>query len=222
MNYNVPLRYHLLVYRREQLWLPAGLWGLFAILIVINSSTENLPTLAGGFLGMVLPLMAGILGTSAIVDDPALELHLASPRRPWQTLLEREAIVLGIVAVGALAFQVFLGAAGVSVAHLGNLVEVQLVWLMPSLVTMALAGLIALGFAQGMVGVLGAGVLWVGQFFFRDWFLETPWAHQWFLFMGQLWPTCPNLAANRLSLLALAVLFTFLSAMLLKKEERYL
>ena len=97
MNATAPLRYHLRIYRREHLALPAGLWALFAIMVAFMVSDGGRAyEMANAFLGFVLPLMAGILAASAIVDDTALELQLAAPRAPWRTLVERLEALAGV------------------------------------------------------------------------------------------------------------------------------
>jgi hypothetical protein len=218
-----PLSYHLRIYRREHLALPAGLWALFVLLVAfMQGDAEQAYDMANAFLGFVLPLMAGILAASAIVDDTALELQLATPRAPWRTLVERLALLLGIVAVASLTYQVYLALMGVDISALGNLAARQLTWLLPSLALMGLSSLVSLAFVQGTAGALLVGLVWLMQLLLRGWFVTSPWAQYLFLFMRARYTTSPSLAANELSLLGLAVALTAAAGWLLKREERYL
>lgn len=217
------LSYHLRIYRAEQLWLPAGLWALFALMVAFMlRDSGRAYEMANSFLGFVLPLLAGILAASAIVDDPALELQLAAPRPPWRILLERLALLLGIVGVAAVAYQVYLVALGIDIGHLGHLVARQLVWLVPSLALMGLSSLAALGFVEGTAGALLVGVIWVMQLALRGWFMASRWARYLFLFRGALQPASPDLLANRLCLVGIALALLAGAGTLLKREERYL
>ena len=218
-----PLGYHLGIYRREHLALPGGLLALFVLMVAfMRTDAKQSYEMANAFLGFVLPLMAGILAASAIVDDTALELQLAAPRAPWRTLVERLALLLGIIAVAAFAFQVYLAAMGVDISVLGNLAARQLTWLLPSLALMGLSSLFALAAVQGTAGALLVGLVWLMQILLRTWFMASPWARYLFLFMRARYTTNPALPANELCLVGLAVVLTAAAGWLLKKEERYL
>ncbi len=218
-----PLGYHLRIYRREHLALPAGLWALFALMVVfMRDNAQQTYDMANAFLGFVLPLMAGILAASAIVDDTALELQLAAPRAPWRTLVERLTLLTGIVALAAVAFQLYLAVMGVDLSPLGNLAARQLTWLLPSLALMGLSSLASLALVQGTGGALLVGLIWLMQILLRGWFVASPWARYLFLFMRARYATNPSLAANELCLLGLAVALVAAAGWLLKREERYL
>lgn len=200
-----------------------GLWVLFAIIIAImRDEPGRLYDMAQAFLGFVLPLVAGILAASAIVDDTAIELQLAAPRAPWRTLLERLALLLAIVAAGALTFQLCLLAMGVDLSPLGSLVVRQLVWLVPAITLMGLSSLVALGLVQGTAGALAAGIVWLLQLLLKDWFIASPWARYIFLFLASMWPASPDRPLNQLCLTGLAVACTVAASLLLKRQERYL
>lgn len=215
--------YHLRIYRREHLALPAGLWALFALMAgFMRTDGERAYEMANAFLGFVLPLMAGILAASAIVDDEALELQLAAPRAPWRTLVERLALLAGIIALASFAFQLYLAAMGVDISALGNLAARQLTWLVPGLALMGLASLAALAFVQGTAGALLVGLIWLMQLLLRGWFVASPWARYLFLFMRARYAAHPSLAANELCLAGLAVALVAAAGWLLRRTERYL
>jgi hypothetical protein len=216
------LSYHLRIYRREHLWLPAGLWGLFAIIVLFMRGDVRAAQAAAAFLGYVVPLMGGVLAASAVVEDPALELQFAAPRAPWRMLLERLALLLVLVTLAALTFQAYLLPLGVDLAPLGGPAGRQLVWLTPTLALMALGSLGALAFVQGTGGALLAGLMWILQLLLRGWFMASGWARYLFLFLGERWPQSPALPWNRLALLGVAIALTLACALLLEQEERYL
>ena len=219
----LPMRYHARIYRREHLWLPGALWALFALLVILmRSEAGRAFDVANAFLGFVLPLIAGILAASAIVDDSALELQLASPRAPWRTLLERLALLLGLVAAGALLYQGYVALLGVDLSPMGKLVARQLAWLTPSLALMGLGSVTALAFAQGTNGALAAGGIWLLQLLAKDWFVDSPWARYLFVFMAARYQAHPSFLANQLCLLGVSAILIAGASLLLKQEERYL
>ncbi len=61
------LRYHLLVYRRESLWLPAGLWALCALIVFFFRADTRGIEMSGAYLAYVLPLSAGVLASGAVL-----------------------------------------------------------------------------------------------------------------------------------------------------------
>jgi len=215
--------YHLRIYRREHLALPAGLWALFVLMVAfMRGDAQRTFDMADAFLGFVLPLMAGILAASAIVDDTALELQLAAPRAPWRILVERLALLVAIIALAAFAYQLYLAVVGVDLSALGNLAARQLTWLLPSLALMGLSSLAALAFVQGTGGALLVGLIWLLQLLLRGWFVASPWARYLFLFMRARYTTNPALTANELCLAGLAVALVAAAGWLLRQEERYL
>lgn len=222
MNATLPLRYHLLVFKREQLALPAGLWTLFALMAGLMRDQPNTDTFAAGFLVIVLPLAGGILATAALVGDPVIELHLASPRRPWRTLWERMGLIFAIVALAALAYQAFVLAVGVDLSFLGDPVRRQLAWLVPSVTMMCLATALSALAAQSMAGAMAVGLIWMAQVLLRHLFASDPTLRYGFLFLAQMEPQAADLPLNYLCLLALALVSGVAATLALRNQERYL
>ncbi|MGI5836201.1 MAG: hypothetical protein ACOX87_06885 [Chloroflexota bacterium] len=171
---------------------------------------------------MILPLMAAILSASAVLDDPAIELQLAAPRRPWRIFLERLALLLCIVAVGAFSYQLFLAAVGVEIDYPHGLAVLQLAWLVPSLALMGFSSLVAMGFAAATPATLLVGIVWIMQALIGGHFANNDWARYLYLFMAARRPEHPHLPANLLCLAILGCLFLLLAARLLEREEPYL
>ena len=217
------LRYHLRIVRAEQLVLPAGLWALFALMLILFAGEPGRRLdVTVAYLGMILPLNAGMLAASAVVDDPALELQFAAPRPAWHLLLERIALVLAITGVAAIAFQLLSAAFGVSLAGLGGVASRQLSWLVPSTALCGLSTAGALGTRHATGGALLVGLVWIIQVIVREGISATGWGRYVYLFMGARQPARPDLLANQVCLLALAAAFTLAGVMLLRREERYL
>jgi hypothetical protein len=217
------LRYHLRIVRGEQLVLPGGLWALFALMLLLfaNDSARQFDV-AVAYLGMILPLGAGILSASAIVDDPALELQFAAPRPAWRLLLERVALVLAITGIAAMAFQILSAVAGVSLAGLGGLGRRQLAWLIPCAALCGLSSASTLVMRHSTGGALFVGLVWIIQVLIREGVSATRWGRYLYLFMGARQPAHPDLVANQACLAALAAGLTFVGATLLRRQERYL
>jgi hypothetical protein len=214
------LRYTLLTYRLDQLWFPLAFWALFAIIAVIRGPDYIFDT-SRSYLGAVIPLIAGIMAAYAILDDPALELRFATPIRTGRFLAERLGLLLTIQVISALTFQVFALLLGTDFAPLGNWLDVQLSWFIPTISLMALGCLGSLIGAQTMAGAFLAGLVWLVELVARGWFALDNGKYV-LVFMGALMPDHPALRANQISLFALTLAFIFGAWVLLKRQERYI
>ena len=222
MSWISGLRYQAAIFRREQIYLPVGITGMFFVVVAMFRADAKSIEIAGDYLGAVLPLLAGILACGALVDDPVLELQLAAPRAPWRLLLDRLLVVVGIVAVTAISFQALVALMGVDLARLGNPAVRQLAWLVPTLAMMGLGTVASLAFVRGTGGAMLIGALWIFQVLFHGLMGSHPTAKYVFLFMGALAPDDAALHANQGCLLLASLLAVALGSMLLKKEERYI
>jgi hypothetical protein len=216
------LRYNLLVYRLDQFWLPGGLWILFVIIFFFFGKEQYSFAISGGYFGILIPLIAGILASSAVLGDPALELQFVSPRPTWTILFERLGLILGSTAGTAFAFEGFMVLVGMDRTGFGNFWSLQLDWLIPSLALMSFSTVIGLAFRQASTGALFTGGLWLIQVLLRDWFMADRVGRYFFLFTGVRNPTSPYLAANWACLAGITILFFYISAIQLKKTEHYL
>ena len=217
-----PFRYQLLTYRLDQLWLPGALWALFAIVSALMRANSNYFDIATAYLGFVLPLIGGIMGAYAILDDSALELQMTTPRPIWAFLLERLGMILVIQALAAISFQIFLAAIGVNLAPLGGLLARQAVWAIPCLTCITLGSALSFILAQSLPAAMVTALLWLAQLLLRDGFQSDPIGRFLFLFLGVRDPHNPDLLGNLLCLSGLSFLFFLIAWMSFKRQERYL
>lgn len=215
------LHYLLATYRLDQLYLPAGFWALFAIVSLFLQETDNLMDTIRAYLGTVVPLVAGIMGAYAILDDPALELRFATPARPARMLAERLGLIFSVAAVCALVFQAFALILGADLSILGDALRVQLAWIIPTVSLMALGCAGSLLAAQTMGGAFLAGITWLIELLARGWLARNNGKYV-LVFMGALMPDHPDLTANQTCLTLLSIAFLVSSWALLHRQERYI
>jgi len=206
-----------------QFWLPAAIWAFFVIVIgFFGKSIPSAVEISISYIGVVLPLLGGILGAYAIMDDPVLELHFSSPRSAIQMLLERTIIIFGLLTISAITFQIFLHLLAVDLSPYGNTWMRQLAWIIPCLTLTALGTFAALFSTQSTTGVMLVGMIWIVELVARGWFLGHPIARYFFLFGGALAPTVDFLNQNYIVLIILGILFFGSAWCLLKNQERYI
>ncbi len=215
------LRYSLLTYRHDQLWLPAAFWALFAVMTLILGQDRGYD-IARGLIGGVLPLLAGIMAAYAVLDDPALELQFATPVPAYKTLVQRLGLTFVIIAMTALTFQLFLRVLGIDLARSVDMLTFQLTWTVPTLLFLALGSAAAFAFGSTSGGAMIAGLVWLMELLLRDGLIADATLRYIAVFMALVAPTHPDLRANALVLAALAVLLLVAGWMLFKKQERYL
>jgi hypothetical protein len=215
------LRYTLMTYRFDQLYLPAAFWALFAIICLFRREPDYVLDTSRAYLGVALPLIGGIMAAYAILDDPALELRFAAPARAERILIERLGLILVVQAVCALSFQVFALALGVDFSPLGSVFAVQLAWLIPALALMVLGCLGSLLAAQTMTGAFLVGLTWLIELLARGWLARNAGKYM-LVFMGALMPDHPDLLPNQLVLFALSFVLLFAAWLLLHRQERYI
>ncbi len=219
---NQPLHYLLLTSRLDQLWLLAGLWLLFAIIAAFFHADKRGIDMASGFLGVVLPLLGGVLAAYAFLDDPALELHFAAPKPDWLALVERLGVILAEIATAALAYQVYVALLGIDLSHLGGLAERQLTWLVPTLALVGLGCFGSFALAQTTGGALLVGMVWIVQIILHGWFPAQEATRPFFLFLRVFASGSPDLAANQVTLLGIGIVLLASAWALIKKQERYI
>lgn len=204
------------------LWLPVAFWGLFLIITAFMLDSGYVSERSAAFLGFVLPLVGGILAASMLLDNPALELHFSTAYSAARVLLERQGLLLAILALLALSYQGIIALMGVDLSDLGPPLVRQLAWLTPTLALMALGCFTALALRKSVNGMLMVGLVWIMQVLARDWFMVYPVTRLYFVFMSAYRPGHPDMLSNQLILYGLAALMFILSWLLLQKQERYI
>jgi hypothetical protein len=215
------LKYTLLTYRLDQLWFPLAFLAFFVILTLLLRNEVQNYDIARAHVGFAVPLVGGFMAAYAILDDPALELRFATPIRAAQILLERTTLIFLIQAVCANAFLLFCLIIGVDFSPLGNWVNVQLCWLLPTITLIALGTFGALIGAQTMVGSFLVGLVWFVELIVRDGMAVNNWKYA-YIFMSILNPEHPDLVSNQIALFALTIAFLVVAWALLRKQERYI
>ena len=104
---------------------------------------------------------------------------------------------------------------------LGNWVNLQLCWLLPTITLIALGTFGALIGAQTMVGSFLVGLVWFIELIVRDGMAVNNWKYA-YIFMSILSPEHPDLVSNQIALFALTIAFLFVAWALLRKQERYI
>lgn len=175
-----------------------------------------------GVLEMAVPLAAGVGGASLVGRDPATEVQLAVPTPYRSTLLRRLVVTLGWAALVAALLAVGLIATGWwerwPASH--GAFTGQLTWLAPTL------GLGAVGFAAGAVfrGPAAAGAvvtsLWMFQQIFADLVQQHYPGRLLYLFATTRGAVPGDWAANRLTLIGVAVALVALALVVLNRAER--
>lgn len=215
------IRYAVLSSGLEQLWFPAALWVLFAIVALVVRGSDRLVTAAQAYLGCAVPLTAGVLAAYSLLGDPALELRFATPVPAWRTLLERLGLTLAVEAICSAAFQALVIALGRDLSIMGNWAAVQLAWLVPCLALMAVGCLGALVGRGPSAGALAAGLIWLMELIARGSLVRSGWARYLLIFMGALIPDHPALRANQSTVLTLCAVLFVAASRLLRRQERY-
>lgn len=216
------VRYSLLTYRLDQLWLPAAFWALFAIMALFFRGEERVYDVARGLIGGVLPLLGGIMAAYAILDDPTLELQFATPSPTHKTLVARLGLTFVVVAITAVTFQLFLIAIGVNLARWVNPLVFQATWIVPGFVFLALGSATSLALGNCTNGAMLVGLVWIVELVVRDGFIADRWLRYIMVFMALVAPDHPDLVTNLTVLVVLAAGLLVGAWALLKKQERYL
>ncbi len=215
------LKYTLLTYRLDQLWFPLAFWAFFVLLTLLLGEESQNPNIARAYIGVAIPLIGGVMSAYAILDDPALELRFATPIRAAQILFERTSLIFIVQAICAFAFIAFALLIGVDFSPLGNVLNLHLAWIVPTVAMISLGTFGAILGTQTMIGSFLVGLVWIVQIIIRDNMTMNNWKYA-YIFMGILDPEHPDLIGNQLALFALSAAFLFFTWLLLHKQERYI
>jgi hypothetical protein len=215
------LRYALMTYKLDQFYLPLAFFGLFIVMSLIMMHTPQFMNLAKIYLGAALPLLSGILGAYAVLEDPALELRFATPISASRTLLERLGLIFIAQAILALLFQLVFILLGGNFTEFQSIWHVQLAWIIPTLSLMMLGCTCSLMAANSTIGALMVGMVWLVELIARGWFAQN-FGKYFLVFMAPLMPENPDLISNAISLSVISVALLLCSMALLRRQERYI
>ncbi len=215
-------RYSILTFHTDQLWFPLAFWALFAIITAIVKGDSTFTNAARGYIGVVIPLIAGIMSAYAGLDDPALELRFATPISPVRMLAERLGLILAVQTICALSFEVYYLVIGGDFSVLGGFWNIQLAWFIPTIALMGFGLVMAMLTTKAVGGSLFTAVVWLLIFIMRSAMTIDPVWRYVMIYMGALVPDSPVLRANQLTLFLLALLFFAGSCALYQRQERYI
>lgn len=224
-------RYELLLMGRRVLLTPVLVmvcFGLFAGLLDYLKVNPSRFLLAG--LEMFLPLAAGVIIATIIMQDPAIELQLTLPEKYRMTALRRLTLVVCwstcIAFVSSCILTLLkLWYAPQQVQSWEGLLQFfvgQLAWLSP-LIWFAAIGLClaALMHNSTAVSTLLSGI-WLLETIFSGYFVSTNWLRPVFLFPTTLAPSIDFWLANRVELLVTALVFLLIGFLFLRNTEALL
>lgn len=174
-----------------------------------------------------LPPVAGLVAANLISNNPAVELHLSLPVRYPAVMELRLVLFLAWAAlVGALT-TVLVAATSYWIAPQPAPLN-QLIWGAPLLWFGGAGAMLSLLLRSRVASSAILGMLWLGELFFRAFFLRDAVRQKLYLFLtlstlkGGDAPDAPYWMANRLTLIALAIVFFGLVALLLRRNEALL
>ena len=215
------LRYALMTYKLDQLWLPLAIFLIFVLISFIQLGEPQLINIARSYLIAAIPLLAGILAAYAVLEDPALELRFSTPIPASRTLFERLGLIFVAQTIFAVLFQVFILIIGGDFSMYLSVWHLQLAWIIPTLSLMILGCTCSLLAANSTIGALMVGMVWLVQVIARSWFAQN-FGKYFLVFMGGLMPDHPDLIANHFSLFAISIALLISSVALLRRQERYI
>ena len=215
------LRYALMTYKLDQLWLPLAIFLLFVLISLIQMDAPQLMNIARSYLSAAVPLLAGIMAAYSVLEDPALELRFATPIPASRTLLERLGLIFVVQSSFALLFQAVILIIGGDFSMYLSAWHLQLAWIIPTLSLMMLGCTCSLLAANSTIGALMVGMVWLVELIARGWFAQN-FGKYFLVFMGALMPDHPDLIANHISLFVISIALFITSMALLRHQERYI
>lgn len=203
--------------------IPVGLTLFFALLTALmfvgNVVHSFIVSLLVASLEACLPLAAGILLSTVALQDAALELLLTMPVAYRLIAFARFLLLLGwtllVELLATLALYAFLPWAAPKPLAAG-----QLTWLAPSLWLAGAGILLALVLRSRASSGAILGCVWIFQLVFHGYFAQQGWTRPWFLFATLYTPGAPFWLANRLELIATALVLLAASWWFLRNPER--
>ncbi len=197
----------------------SGFAGLTIMLIVGNVVRSGIAALLIAVLEACLPLTAGIVLSTIAVQDASLELLLTMRTSYRWIVFLRFALILGWTLLVELLATLALYAE-LPWVPVKPLVTFQLTWLAPSLWLAGAGILLALVLRSRTSSGAILGCVWLFQLLFHGSFALYGWMQPWFLFATLYTPDASFWLANRLELIATALVLLAAAWWFLRNPER--
>jgi hypothetical protein len=168
-------------------------------------------------------LLAGMLASSLIVDDPLLEVTMVTRIGIYRLVLWRALLTFLLLLCCSAAFLAWSLANSISYARQQSPLSLLLLWLAPVLV-MGMLGLFgSLVTRNAALGLVMAAVPLAGSLFLYQKLVSIPATHPFFIsYTSSGGQDASDWWINRLTLLGIAVVFAVWNWWLLRREERLL
>lgn len=224
---NVPglarLRYEIRILGRALFLIPVALALAFAgmtVMLFVGSVVHSfIAQLLIAALEACLPLAAGLILSTVAVQDASLELLLTLKTSYRAIAFLRFMLILGwtllVELLATLALYAFLPWTIAKTPLVG-----QLTWLAPSLWLAGAGILLALLLRSRTSSGAILGCLWLVQMVFHGYFAQNGWTQPWFLFATLFTPSAQFWPANRLELIAGALVLLAAAWWFLRSPER--
>lgn len=168
-------------------------------------------------------LLAAMLASSLIVNDPALEVALATRAGVARVTLWRGLLTFCALLLGSAAFLGWTLSQGVNYAPQRSWLALLMLWLAPTLVMGTLGLLGALLTRNAALGVVIAVIPLAASLFLYPKFVTIPQTHPFLIsYTASGGQDASDWWINRLTLLGVAVVIALWNGWLLRREERLL
>lgn len=168
-------------------------------------------------------LLAGLLASSLIVNDPLLEVTMVTRPGIYRLILWRGLLTFLLLLCCSAAFLAWTLANGISYARQQSPHSLLLVWLAPVLVMGMLSLFASLLTCNAALGLVIAAVPLAGSLFLYQKLVSIPATHPFFLsYTSSGGQNAPDWWINRLTLLGIAVVLAVWNWWLLRRQERLL
>jgi hypothetical protein len=174
-----------------------------------------------------LPPVAGIAAANLVASNPAVELHLTLRRSYAGVMWLRLALFVAWVALAAAGASALILAAGYWLAP-QTAPRSQLIWAAPTLWFVGAGAVLSLLLRSRAAAGAVLGMIWLGELFFRYFFLQNAVLQKLYLFLtletlpNGVAPDASYWLANRLTLFGTGLVFLAATALLLRRNEALL
>lgn len=195
----------------------AGFASMAALMVAAGAEEGQIARLLTAGLELGLPLAAGVVA-AAVVDDPAIDLHLTFVTRFSTTVLRRLSLIVGWTALVALLWAILLRLVGLWVVPRTFPLD-QLAWFAPLVWFVAAGALLAVIFRSRTVSGSVLAGLWLFENIFYPFIVAHEPLRPFFLFATTYVPDANYWLLNRLVLVASGVMLGIVLAWVVRNSE---